>query len=121
MKSLILVAHGSRRKVSNIEIIQIATQLKLQVADTYQHTGHAFLELAQPSIPDAIEQAIQAGATEVTVLPYFLSAGREGSEAVPAFDSQKQQQHPAVSFKLAPYLGGAKGIIDLLAAISKQH
>ncbi len=121
MKSLILVAHGSRRKVSNIEIIQIATQLKLQVADTYQHTGHAFLELAQPSIPDAIEQAIQAGATEVTVLPYFLSAGRHVSEDVPALVSQKQQQHPAVSFKLAPYLGGAKGIIDLLAAISKQH
>lgn len=120
MKSLILVAHGSRRKVSNIEIIQIATQLQPQVVDTYQYTGHAFLELAQPSIPDAIEQALEAGATEVTILPYFLSAGRHVSVDVPALVSQKQEQYPNVIFKLGPYLGGAKGIIDLLASISKK-
>ena len=43
-----------------------------------------FLELAEPSIPDGIQRCIDAGATEVVVVPYFLSAGRHVSEDIPA-------------------------------------
>jgi len=121
MKALILVAHGSRRKVSNIEVIQIATRLAGQVQDNYEHVGHAFLELASPSIPEAIEAAIIKGAEEVVILPYFLSAGRHVHEDVPEFVSQKQREHPTIKITLAPYLGGSGEIIKLLASISSQH
>lgn len=121
MKALILVAHGSRRKVSNIEIIQIATRLKAQVLGSYHHVGHAFLELALPSIPEAIEEAIQAGATEVVILPYFLSAGRHVHKDVPELVIQKQTQHPSIKITLAPYLGGSSDIIKVLANISSQQ
>lgn len=121
MKALILVAHGSRRKVSNIEVIQIATRLANQVRGNYEYVGYAFLELAPPSIPEAIEQAIQKGAKEVVILPYFLSAGRHVHEDVPEFVLQKQKEHPAIKITLAPYLGGSGDIVNLLATISSQY
>ena len=121
MKALILVAHGSRRKVSNIEVIQIATRLAGQVKDNYMHVGHAFLELASPSIPEAIEDAIMKGAEEVVILPYFLSAGRHVHEDVPSLVLQKQKLPPDIKISLAPYLGGSSDIIKLLASISSLY
>lgn len=114
MKALLLVGHGSRRAASNDEVREVSRQLGARAADDYGLVSCAFLELAEPSIPDGIEQCIQAGADEVVVLPYFLSAGRHVAEDIPNEVQGKIDQHPAVSIRIAPYLGAAEGVVDLL-------
>lgn len=118
MKSLLLVAHGSRRRESNEEIAQVANSLCEQVQDQFECTQHAFLELAEPSIPEAIEQLISQGATEVLILPYFLSAGRHVHEDVPGIIQAKQKEHQNVTMHIAPYLGESEDMIALLAKLS---
>ncbi len=118
MKSLLLVAHGSRRTESNQEIGVVADALRAKVQNEYALTTHAFLELAEPSIPDGIDTLIQQGATEITILPYFLSAGRHVHEDVPSIVHAKQDLHPDIQIKIAPYLGEASEMIDVLAAVS---
>ena len=119
MKSLLLVAHGSRRETSNEEIRQLTAQLDSKAGDRYDSVSCAFLELAEPSIPDGIEACIQAGAEEVIVLPYFLSAGRHVQEDIPREVAGKQQEYPQIPIRLAPYLGSADGITELLLAVAE--
>lgn len=105
MQALLIVAHGSRRAESNEEIRHLAAQVAQQSGDTYGFVSSAFLELAEPSIPDGIQQCIDLGADNVTVMPFFLSAGRHVVTDVPQLVREKQCEHPEVQIRMAPYLG----------------
>ena len=114
MQALLVIAHGSRRAESNDEIRALTRRVAEQAGATYPIVRCAFLELAEPSIPDGIEQCIRAGASEVIVLPYFLSAGRHVAQDIPNEVRGKQEEHPQVTIRIAPYLGANTGIADLL-------
>ncbi len=118
MRSLLLVAHGSRREASNEEIRRLADLLADQAGARFDSVGCAFLEIAEPSIPDGIEAAVQAGAGEVVVLPYFLSAGRHVAEDIPAEVQSKQSEHSRVRIRIAPYLGLAGDMPRILLDLS---
>jgi sirohydrochlorin ferrochelatase len=113
MKSLLLVAHGSRRQASNDEVRALIRRLRA-AAGSFDHLDCAFLELAEPSIPDGLRQAIAKGASEVVVLPYFLSAGRHVMTDIPAEIEPVRKAYPSVDIFLAPYLGAAEGVVGLL-------
>lgn len=114
MKALVLVAHGSRREASNDEVRQLTENLAKQAGDRYGFVTCAFLELALPSIPDGIECCIRRGASQVDVLPYFLSAGRHVIKDVPDEVATKQAEYPDIQINIAPYLGASSGITGLL-------
>ena len=120
MKSLLLVAHGSRRVESNTEIGAVAAALQERLQNRFAATRHAFLELAEPSIPEAIDALVADGSGEILILPYFLSAGRHVYEDIPAIISAKKQQHAHVAITVAPYLGEVSDIIDVLANLARQ-
>jgi len=119
MKSLLLVAHGSRRAASNDEIRALTERLRA-AADGFDDLDCAFLELAEPSIPDGLRQAISRGASVLVVLPYFLSAGRHVITDIPAEIALVQEEYPAVGIHLAPYLGAAEGVVGLLMEQASQ-
>ena len=58
----------------------------------------AFLELAQPSIPDAIEHCITQGLQEICVIPLMFFAGRHVKEDIPRFIQEAKTKHPEVDF-----------------------
>ena len=118
MRSLLLVAHGSRREESNEEIRALTALLERQAGERFAQVRCAFLEIAEPSIPDGIETAVSAGASEVVVLPYFLSAGRHVAEDIPAEVQRKQAEHSGIRIRIAPYLGLAGGLPDILLDLS---
>ena len=76
------------------------------------------LEIAEPSIPDGIQQCIERGAREVVVLPYFLSAGRHVAEDIPREVQTKQLEHPEITVRIAPYLGAAEHVPELLLELA---
>lgn len=115
MQALIIVAHGSRVRASNDEIRLLTAALAARIADRYQYTTAAFLELADPSIGAAIDGAAAAGAREVVVLPYFLAAGKHVTRDIPAIVQERQAAHPAITIRLADYLGKQPGLVELLA------
>ena len=120
MRSLILVAHGSRREASNEEIRRLTGALTEKAGSRFDLVSCAFLELVDPSIPEGIEQAVRHGASEIVILPYFLSAGRHVAEDIPAAVAAKRQEYPKVTISIAPYLGLAAGIPDLLLTAASQ-
>lgn len=120
MKALLIVAHGSRRESSNEEVRQIAKQVSQIAGDEFGLVDSGFLELADPSIPDGIQRCLEAGATEVVVLPYFLSAGRHVAEDIPAEIKLAQDRNPAAKISLAAYLGSAGGVGELLLELARE-
>jgi sirohydrochlorin ferrochelatase len=65
----------------------------------------SFLELAEPSIEAAGALCVNAGATEVILLPYFLSPGKHVVEDLTAARNRLAERFPAVRFVLAEPLG----------------
>ncbi len=119
MKALLVVAHGSRREASNDEVRELCCRIEQEAAgEDFSLVRAGFLELAEPSIPEGIGQCLEAGADQVVVLPYFLSAGRHVSEDIPAEVEKARQQHPEASIVLAPYLGSAPGVARLLVELA---
>ena len=120
MRALLVVAHGSRRAASNDEVRQLTDSLRAAAGDEYAQVDCAFLELARPSIPDGIDCCIAEGATEVVILPYFLSAGRHVAKDIPEIVAESQSRHPTVSLHIAPYLGQASSLVTSLLDLSKK-
>ena len=65
-----------------------------------------FLELAEPLIPDAIENRISQGATDICVVSYFLSAGRHIQEVVPAEVYKAKQSNINIPMQILPHISG---------------
>src|SRR5918996_3759739 len=107
-RALVLIAHGSRLEAANEEIRALA--LRLQTRLGYPVIG-AFLELASPSIPEAVDLALQTGNGEILVLPYFLTQGRHVQEDIPAILAEKARAYPETPLKLLPYLGSQEEIL----------
>jgi len=114
VKALLVVAHGSRRAESNDEVRQLTERLESQGENTFDRVQCAFLELAEPSIPDGLRAALNAGAEQVTVVPYFLSAGRHVVTDIPTEIEVVRGEYPDADIVLAPYLGAAPGLVELL-------
>ena len=105
MQALVLIAHGSRRQASNQEVTNLALGLKKSAGKQYQIVEAGFLEIARPSIPEAIESCIESGATSVIVVPYFLAAGRHVAEDIPQIVRPVGERHPHVSIRISEHIG----------------
>ena len=120
MKSLLIVAHGSRREKSNEEVRQLAERIAVNTQSGFDEVTAAFLELAIPSIPEGLEACIQRGATDVIVFPYFLAAGRHVVEDIPQEISPVTNKHPEVKVQIAPHLGLSSALPEIILDVADQ-
>lgn len=63
------------------------------------------MEIAEPSIADAMQKCVQAGAKRIVIAPYFLSRGRHIQEDIPALVKAAQQQHHELECIVAEPIG----------------
>lgn len=110
---VVVAAHGSRAVAANeahrAVVARLAEQVPVEVVP-------AFLELTDPSIAEAIDQAIADGATTVAVLPYFLHPGRHLTEDLPRIVAEASGRHPGATVRLAPSFGADPALGAVLAA-----
>jgi sirohydrochlorin ferrochelatase len=116
MKALLLVAHGSQRKLSNDEVILLADKLRKNCSQQYSIVNAAFLELAEVLIPEGIKQCVNDGASSIIILPYFLNSGRHVIEDIPSIVNETAGQYPDITICIAPHLGASSLMMDLLVS-----
>lgn len=114
LKSLLIIAHGSRRAGSNDEVRQLAAHIADNQQSGFDDVSAAFLEIASPSIPDGLTACIERGATEIVVFPYFLAAGRHVVEDIPAEVTPVKEKYPDITVHIAPHLGYSKALPDII-------
>ena len=120
MRALLLVSHGSRRPQSNEEVNQVCESLKKDMGDYFDVIYSAFLEIASPSIPEGLKQCIEEGASSVTVLPYFLAAGRHVTEDIPSIVDDVRKEFPEVSISITQHIGASRGMPGLISSIAES-
>ena len=114
MNILLLVAHGSRREESNLEVDSLSKKMLKFNSSQFDQVMPAFLEFASPSIPKAIEKCSEMGAQRVTVLPYFLSAGVHINRDIPDEVNKASQDFPNLEINVTNYFGSREEIAELL-------
>ena len=118
MKSLLVVAHGSRRAESNQEIKSLTEKVSQRCADKFDRVECAYLELAEPLIPDAIRSLADNGAKSVLVVPYFLARGAHVASDIPEQINIAQQANPDLEIVVSDYLGAASEMPDLIVQLA---
>lgn len=108
----VLIAHGSRRPEANADLVRLAELLRPRLPQ--DQIEIAYLELAEPSIPAALQKCVDAGADTVRILPFFLSAGAHVTEDLEEFRREFAGRHPRIRFLLSPPIGLHPGIADIL-------
>lgn len=109
-RHLLIVAHGSRRAASNDEVRRLAERVASLRSPGIDHVETAFLELAEPSIPDGLARCAALGAREIVVFPYFLAAGTHVADDIPEAVAAFQAEHPDLTVRLTAHLGAAEAL-----------
>jgi len=110
--AILLIAHGSRVDAANTDLKQLSLQLESRCPG--EIVEPAFLELAEPTIPQGFQACIERGAGDVRLLPWFLSAGAHVTQDLEEFRRQFEEQYPNVRLRLCPPLGLHPLMIDIL-------
>ncbi len=118
MQALLLIAHGSRREASNQEVRDLAARLTEVAGNRFDRVVPAFLELAEPDISTGVGQCAAAGATTVTAVPYFLSAGRHVATDIPEELEKASHLYPHLLIQQSDYLGKHESIPELLMTLA---
>jgi sirohydrochlorin cobaltochelatase len=80
----------------------------------------AFLELEQPDLAAAVQQAVTQGIGEITVVPMFLGTGKHAREDLPRMVDALRVRCPDVRITLRQPVGEDPRVLDLLAAIAGE-
>ena len=70
MKTLIIAAHGSRKKESNLEVASLAARVSEKAAGLFEKVEYAFLQIAEPLLEKKIDELVQKGAAEIVIFPF---------------------------------------------------
>ena len=103
MRAILLIAHGSRRAEANADLEHVATALRRRPDAPWIQCS--YLELTPPTIESGGIACVEAGATDVVMLPYFLSPGVHVREDLIEARDALASRFPGVAFRLAEPLG----------------
>jgi sirohydrochlorin ferrochelatase len=111
MTALVVFAHGSKVDAANQAIREVAARVAVRAGYI---TEAAFLEIAAPGLPRAVEMLVGRGASRIVVLPYFLAPGRHAARDLPRIIEQLRGIHKGVRIEAAANLDGHPALVGIL-------
>lgn len=105
--ALVVMVHGSPRPESNNAMFRVVERVRAESLQTgeYSQVEVGFMECNEPTIPEAIETCVNAGATRIVAVPYFLHTGNHVADDLPTFLEEAQERYPHVEFLMGDFLG----------------
>ena len=82
--------------------------------DSYPILEVGFMEVNEPTIPEAIDACVAKGATELIAVPYFLHTGTHVADDLPTLLEAGRARYPDTVFRLGDYLGKSEILTDIL-------
>ena len=115
---LILLAHGSPRKEWRDSVEELAKSVRARSGAA--SVCLAYMDHGPPTLMDAANEAIGAGAAALRVLPLLLTAeGHVTHDIVPMVEELRAAR-PDVDIELLPAIGKHPMFADLLERIARQ-
>ena len=116
-KALLIIAHGSRSDTANDEfraLVEAVAESAPGAGEEYVAVLPCFLELAQPSLVEAIQQLEHQPVTHVQLYPLFFNKGKHVGKDIPAQVEDARERFPALTIELLDYFGNADGLASLV-------
>lgn len=111
-RAILLVDHGSRLPEANETLGAVADLLR-QISKA-EIVRYAHMDLARPTIEEAVEACVRAGATEILVHPYFLVPGRHSTGDIPRMVEDAARRFPEVRVVVTEPLGIHEKICEVI-------
>ena len=115
--ALLIMAHGSRSDTANDEfraLVEAVAESAPGSGEEYVAVLPCFLELAQPSLVEAIQQLEHQPVTHVQLYPLFFNKGKHVGKDIPAQVEDARERFPALTIELLDYFGNADGLASLV-------
>ena len=111
-KAVLLIAHGSRKQEANDDLVLLAEELKLK--GEYPIIEYAYLELAEPDIMQGFSQCVEKEASEILLMPYFLSAGAHAVKDMEEYREKFLKEHPQIKVQLCKPLSRHPKLVEIV-------
>jgi sirohydrochlorin ferrochelatase len=109
--ALIVLGHGSRNPAATEQFHDLVAQLRERRDEPVYP---AFMELAEPTLADAVAEAVTAGADEIVVQPCFLFDGNHIRRDIPELLAGLAGEHVGVAFRFGRPIGADARVADIL-------
>lgn len=100
---IILVDHGSTVQAANDQLDHVVALFKRSTGTAIVEAAH--MELARPTIADAVAACVDQGATALVIHPYFLAPGRHSTEDIPRMAREAAAQFGDIPCRVTEPLG----------------
>jgi sirohydrochlorin cobaltochelatase len=111
-QGLLLVGHGSRCPVSEVEMQGIGDLVSIALPEVAVDVG--FLEMTDPPAGEVLDGMVARGVEEVVVLPLVLLGAGHAKSDVPAVVLEGRRRHPGVDLRFGSPLGVARQLVSML-------
>jgi sirohydrochlorin ferrochelatase len=112
-RALLLIDHGSRRATANERLACVARLVQRQVGSAVA-VHYAHMELASPTVAEAIDTCVAEGVEEVIAHPYFLGPGRHATEDIPRLVAEAAARHQGLRYRVTEPLGVHPGLGEVV-------
>ncbi|MCL6434299.1 MAG: sirohydrochlorin chelatase [Leptolyngbyaceae cyanobacterium HOT.MB2.61] len=110
-RPLLLIGHGTRDAEGRQSLVDFAAAY--HQLDPSRPVLPCFLELTGPTIQEGVDQCVEQGYTDLSVLPILLFAARHNKFDVTNELDRARKRHPQVTFHYGRHFGIAPGIVEL--------
>jgi sirohydrochlorin ferrochelatase len=110
MTAYVVFAHGSSVESANEAVRTVSREAARRGGWKLYET--AFLGGGRPNLEEAVHQLLTDGATEIVVIPYFLTSGLHLERDLPALIAETRRTHPDIAIRATEPLDGHPGLID---------
>lgn len=111
-RAILLVDHGSRREEANAVVGEIAELIRKAAPECIVRIAH--MELAAPTVAEAIAACATEGADEIVVHPYFLGPGTHTTRDIPRQVREAGARHPTLEIRISDPLGPHPKIAEVV-------
>ncbi len=101
--ALLIAGHGSRDEQGVREFLSFTDGIRSLLPGVEVAGG--FIELSRPPVPDAVDNLVVRGATDIAVVPLMLLQAGHAKDDIPALLARERLRHPGVRFRYSRALG----------------
>jgi sirohydrochlorin ferrochelatase len=94
-------------------LLEEIARLVAEIAPGY-HVEAAHMELAPPDIAAGVEACVEAGATDITVMPYMLAPGRHSTGDIPRMALDAAQKYEGIQIRVSSPLGSDSRLAEVI-------
>ena len=112
-RALIILGHGSRSAESTAQFLEVVALFAARYPGDV--VLPAFMQLATPSLEEALNSAAARGVEDIIVLPCFLFQGMHVKADIPEMLAQLKSAHPQINVRFGQPIGADPRIADILS------